>query len=142
MKTLIKIALIAIIAVVTYNYFMGNDKEKEQAERVVDKVKDLGAEIGRLIKNERQSYDEGKYDDAFDKLGDLIGTVKEKVSQIDLKEKLSQIDDKKKELEEKVKELDNESGDKKDELSGKINDELSKIFEDLEKVVEEIKDNN
>ena len=72
MKTLIKIALIAIVAVLGYNYFYGNETEQAQAEKIVGKVKDLGADIKSLVVAEKEKYDEGKYDKAVSKFSELI----------------------------------------------------------------------
>ena len=58
MKSLIKLALVALVLILGYNYFYGDEAEQQQAEKIVGKVKDLGSDIKSLVMNEREKYDE------------------------------------------------------------------------------------
>lgn len=86
MRTLIKLALLIIVGVLVYNYFLGSDQEKATSEKVFKQVKEVGKSIGDLISNERQKFKDGKYDQAFDKLGDAYEKLKGKVDQEDSRE--------------------------------------------------------
>jgi len=134
MKTLFKIALVAIVAVLGYNYFYGNETEQAQAEKIVDKVKDLGSDIKSLVMSEKEKYDEGKYDKAVDKFSDLISSVKEKISNIDLEK----LEDKQKELKKAIEKLKEKHGDSEGEAEEKIEAEMQDLFDDIKKAVEEI----
>ncbi len=134
MKTLLKIALIAIVAVLGYNYFYGDEKEQEQAERIVGKVKDLGSDLKALVLNEKEKYNEGKYDKTVEKFNDLISSVKEKISSIDL-EKLEKRKDG---IEESLKKLKKKTEDVTEEETKNIESEMQELLEDISKAIEDI----
>ncbi len=134
MKSLIKIVLLAAVVIIGYNYFFGDEKEQEQAEKIVGKVKDLGADIKALVVSEREKFDEGKYDKAVDKFTDLINSVKDKVSAIDLR-KLEEKQERLKEAVEKIKEKASENSEVEGE---KVGAEMEELLEDIRKSVEEI----
>jgi hypothetical protein len=134
MKTLIKIAFIAIILVLGYNYFYGDDKEQEQAEKIVEKVKDLGSDIKALVMSEKEKYDEGKYDNAIDKFSDLINSVKEKISSIDFEN----LEKKQEELKESIKKLSDKTGEAEGKKEEQIEKEMQKLYDEIKKAVEEI----
>lgn len=76
MRRLLSLAFTLIVGILVYNYFFGTDEEKQQSQRVFKKTtafgKELGGEIKNLIKNERERYDEGKYDKVIDKVKTAI----------------------------------------------------------------------
>ena len=134
MKSLIKIALLAVVIVLGYNYFYGDEKEQEQAEKIVSKVKDLGSDIKDLVLNEREKFDEGKYDNAIDKFTDLISSVKEKISNIDMDD----LEEKKEKLKESIEKLKEKGESIKKEDTQEIEKEMESLFEDLKGVIEKI----
>lgn len=134
MKTLIKIALIAIVAVLGYNYFYGSESEQEQAEKIVGKVKDLGADIKNLVFSEKEKYQEGKYDKTIDKFSDLISSVQEKISNIDLEK----LEEKQEKIKKAVEKLKQEHGDMEGIQEEKIEKDIQNLFDDLKKAVDKI----
>jgi hypothetical protein len=44
MRTLLKLALLLVIGLLAYNYFLGTPDEREQSRRIVGKARELGAE--------------------------------------------------------------------------------------------------
>ena len=134
MKTLIKIALIAIVAVLGYNYFYGDEKEQEQAEKIVGKVQDLGSDIKALVLNEKEKFDDGKYDNAVDKFSELIASVKEKISNIDM----DKLEEKKEKLKESIEKLKEKGESIKKEDTQSIEEDMESLFEDLKGIIENI----
>ena len=100
MRSLIKLALLLIVGVLVYNYFLGSEEEKATSEKVFKQVKEVGRSIGDLISNERQKFKDGKYDQAFDKLGDAYEKLKGRVDQEDTKEEKLDLEKLKKQKEE------------------------------------------
>lgn len=137
MKTLIKIAFLALILILGYNYFMGDEKEKEQAEQIVDKVKALGSDIKGLVVSEKEKYDEGKYDNAINKFSELITSLKDKISSIDY----NQLEDKKSEIENSLEKLKESNGELNADEKGKLTEEMEGLFLELQQAIEKI-DNN
>lgn len=77
-----------------YNYFFGTAEEKAQSKEIFSDIKDLTKPTVGLLKSERQKFDEGKYDDAVDKIGGLIDNLKGKAEKLeDNRELLDQIAD-------------------------------------------------
>lgn len=76
MRKLLSLAFTLIIGILVYNYFFGTPEEKKQSERVFKKTtafgKELGGEIKNLIKNEKERYDEGKYNKVIDKVKNVV----------------------------------------------------------------------
>ena len=75
MKSLFKLLLLVIIGLLGYNYFLGDAQEREQSERIVRSVGNLGAETWAFLKAEKAKFDDGKYDDALEQLGELYNSV-------------------------------------------------------------------
>lgn len=144
MKTLIKIAALAIIGVLIYNYFLGTPEEKATSEKVFTQVKEVGKSIGDLVKNERQKFREGKYDQAFEKLENAYDKLKGQVdAQSDEQRKLEELERQKEDLKEKKiaveEELKKDSPDEEvirnspdfDEELKQLADETSKLLEQI-----------
>ncbi|MCH6255146.1 hypothetical protein MLD52_01205 [Puniceicoccaceae bacterium K14] len=79
-KFLIKIAIVGIIALLGYNFFLGTDEEKEQAKAVFKQVGDLGKSIGSFVMSEKEKFGDGKYGDALDGIGEVIDNLKQKAT--------------------------------------------------------------
>lgn len=138
MRALIKIALLIIVGVLVYNYFLGTDQEKATSEKVFRQVKEVGKSIGDLIKNEREKFKDGKYDEAFDKLGEAYEKLKGKVDDEDNREEKEMLE----KLEKQKEDLQQEKEKLEDELSKENPDEevvkRSPSFEEeLQKLMDE-----
>lgn len=79
-KFLLKIAVVGIIALLGYNFFLGTEEEKEQSVAVFRQIGDLGKSIGDFVMSEKDKFNDGKYADALDGMEDLFGKLKSKAS--------------------------------------------------------------
>ncbi len=77
-KSLLKVGLILLVGIIGYNYFLGDEEEKEKARDIVGKTVDIGKAGVGLIKEEYQKFKDGKYDKALDKIGNLLKDAKQK----------------------------------------------------------------
>ena len=104
MRSILKFAIIAIIGLVSYNYFYGNEVEKARSKKVVEGVKDVFVSVKDLVKSEKEKFDEGKYDSALDKVGGLFKDLKEQTDDIsdDLKDRLANLEEEKELLQERA----------------------------------------
>ena len=81
-KTLIKLAFVLVVGLLTYNFFFGSPEEKETSRRVAGEVRDLGASVFDLLKSEKQKLNEGKYDEALSMLKQAIGLEQKQAAEL------------------------------------------------------------
>lgn len=146
MRTLLKLALLLIVGVLVYNYFMGSEEEKATSEKVFRQVKEVGQSIGELIKTERQKFQDGKYDQAFEKLGDAYEKLKGKVDQEDTREEkaiLEKLEKQKEALEQEKdrleRELARENPDEKVvKRSPSFEEELQQLVDETSRLLDRV----
>ncbi len=149
-KSLLKLAAVLIIGILIYNYFLGTDSEKENSKMIFQEVKDVGRAVGDLLKNEKEKFDEGKYDNALHKIEDLFGELKQKAKDNkDILEKITDLENKRDDLEDKLAEMkpDEYANDEKFTEKGirdsrdeaEMKRELEKLLKKTEKLIEEMK---
>jgi hypothetical protein len=80
---LVKLAILAVVGILAYNYFFGTAEEKAQSTKVFGQVKDVAVSVGELAKSEKTKYDAGKYDTALDKLADAYQAAREGAQKVD-----------------------------------------------------------
>ncbi len=106
MKYLIRLAILLLIGILVYNYFFGTQEEKETSQKIFGEVRDLGRATWDLLKREKQKFDEGKYNEAVDKVGGLIeklrGTANTIENNKDLLARLDELERKRQELQREI----------------------------------------
>ncbi|MCB0607668.1 MAG: hypothetical protein H6562_08625 [Lewinellaceae bacterium] len=143
-RGIIKIGLLLLVGILVYNYFFGNTEEKAQSKEIFHKVGELGkAGIG-ILKSEKDKFDNGKYDDALDKIGGLFQSMKKRAEDIKdsgAVDKLIELERTRKKLEEKVNDEDsiNKMTDKEKE---DLKKEWSKMMDETEKLMKELDEKN
>jgi len=75
-KTVLKIGLVVVIALIGYNYFLGTPEEKESSRKIIDGVKEVGKSVGTVIQSETEKFSEGKMDRVIDDLGSSIENIR------------------------------------------------------------------
>ena len=76
-RLLITTAFFLVIGLLGYNYFWGTAQEKEQAQEIFSKGAEAIGAGADLLKSEYQKYNDGKYDEALDNIGDGLSKLKE-----------------------------------------------------------------
>lgn len=84
-RSLIKIGLVVVVAILVYNYFFGDSAEKEQSRKIAGETRDVIVSIGQLFKSEKEKFDAGKYDGLLDKLGGAYRAVRGQAEHLDAK---------------------------------------------------------
>lgn len=135
MRSILKFAFIAIIGLISYNYFYGNEEEKARSEKVVEGVKDVFISVKDLVKSEKEKLDEGKYDSALDKIGGLFKDFKEKTENVseEVKDRLADLEEEKEVLQDRIEEKKKEGIWSKEDQAN-----TQKDFEALIKKTEEL----
>ena len=93
MRTLVKLAVLLVVSLLAYNYFLGTPEEKAQSREIVGKAKELGSEAWKLLKTERTKMKEGKYDDALNRLESLYVDLRNVAAEAKDSETLRQLED-------------------------------------------------
>jgi hypothetical protein len=137
---LIKLALIAVIGVLGYNYFFGSAEEKAQSTKVFGQVKDVAVSVGELAKSEKVKYDAGKYDAALDKLAGAYKAAREGAQKVDasLLKRIGELETRKDALRKEIDSIERtEQSGGKDEHSEaqtrrkeKLQREMTQLLED------------
>ena len=81
-RSLIKLGLILVVGILVYNYFFGTPAEKQQSKAIFEDVRSLTKSAVGLLESEKEKFDEGKYDDAVDKVGGLLDNLKGKAEKL------------------------------------------------------------
>lgn len=84
-RSLIKLGLLLVAAILVYNYFFGTSEEKAQSKEVFKKTGDAVGAAWNLLKAEKQKFDSGKYDKVLDQLGNAYRAVRERAEYVDEK---------------------------------------------------------
>ncbi|MEZ4955727.1 MAG: hypothetical protein R2825_19355 [Saprospiraceae bacterium] len=136
-RSLLKLLFILIIGVLIYNYFLGTPEEKENAKQIFSEVKDVAVGVKDLVKAEKEKFDKGKYDNAIDKIGDLLSKLKSKAKDIDEKyiDRISDLEKKKDQLKDAISNYDDEDERIGDTQKDSMVNELDQLLRDAESLV-------
>lgn len=136
-RSLLKLLFILIIGVLIYNYFLGTPEEKENAKQIFSEVKDVAVGVKDLVKAEKEKFDKGKYDDAIDKIGEVLSKLKSKAKDIDEKyiDRISDLEKKKDQLKDAISNYNDE--DERIDVAQKDSmvNELDQLLRDAESLV-------
>jgi hypothetical protein len=103
-RSLIKLGILLLAAILIYNYFFGNTAEKEQSRVFFGKVRELVVAGADVLKAEKQKFDAGKYDKLLDQLGGAYKSVREQAQYLDGKvlQRLDDLERRKAQLEQEL----------------------------------------
>ena len=149
MKSILRLLVIVVVAVVVYNYFFGTIEEKQQSEKIFNEVRDLGRSAWGLLKSEKEKFDEGKYDDALNKIGGLIDDLKDKAESLkdsSLIDDIATLERKRDELQRRVdmnrvEEYDSGGDGLRDDEADKIKRDWKDLLQETEDVMNKLEKN-
>lgn len=107
-RSLVKLGLMVLVAILVYNYFFGTNEEKAQSQQVFGKARDLVVAGADIIKSEKNKFDAGKYDKVMDQLGGAYKTIRERAQYVDTKvlKRLDELEQRKADLEQQLDALE------------------------------------
>jgi hypothetical protein len=129
LSSLFRLAFMIIVGVVVYNYFFGSPTEKATSNKIFGEVRGVFGSVRDLVKTEKEKYEAGKYNQAIDKISNVIGTLKGKAQEVKdsgVLDKLSDLEAKRTALQQRVERTKSPFG-AKDTLG------IKQSFEDLVK---------
>lgn len=140
-KSLIKLAVVLVIGILIYNYFLGTDEEKATSKAIFHEVRDVAVGVKELVKSEKEKFDEGKYDDAVEKIGLVLTKLKKTAKNIDEKylSRIDELNKKRQQLKEELSTYENEDGriDTSKREQRKIERDTAKIKRELDELMKE-----
>ncbi|MFK7933623.1 MAG: hypothetical protein AB8G22_08935 [Saprospiraceae bacterium] len=146
-RSLIKLGLVLVVGILVYNFYFGTETEKESSRRVFNEVKEVGVAVRDLIRSEKDKFDEGKYDDALDKIENAFGNLRQKARDLedsDLLDRLAKLEDKRQELEteyrKKMDETPTEFNEKGEEVYDLTNSEKREMKRELDELLRDTED--
>lgn len=111
MRRLIQLGLTLVVAILIYNYFFGSVEEKAQSKEIFKKVGELGKASWSLLKSEKDKLDQGKYDTALDKIGNVFDDLRSHArsnNDAESLQRLSELERERQQLEQRMAEIEAE----------------------------------
>lgn len=144
MRSILKLGLLLVAGILIYNYFLGTPEEKEQSKVIFREVKDLGKSAVDLLKSEKAKYEDGKYDGALDKIGNVFESLRNKAEDIQdsqMLDKLAELEERRLALEKhleasEVQEYSDSSEEQKDKEA--IEQEWKDLIKETEELMEKM----
>jgi uncharacterized phage infection (PIP) family protein YhgE len=141
-KSVLKLVAILVIGILIYNYFLGSPSEKEGAQKIFKEFKDVGVSVKDLLKSEKEKFDAGKYDNAVDKIGDLLSGLKRNAKEFDEQylQRINDLEKKREELSRQLSEYQQEDGrinQGDDEFTPRSGEDSSGLKQGLERLIDE-----
>lgn len=138
---LIKLAILAVVGILGYNYFFGTSEEKEQSTKVFGQVKEVAVSVGELAKSEKVKYDAGKYDAALDKLAGAYKKAREGAQKVDasLRKRIGELEKRRAGLEAEIASIEKTDGasGEQTERKAKLKEELDQLIADSDAVLKQ-----
>lgn len=133
-----------IVGILVYNYFLGTEEEKETSKKIFGEVRDLGKATWDLLKSEKEKFDEGKYEEATDKLGNLIDRLRGHAETLednrDIIARINELEREREQLAEKINQpesFDAATEQQRQEQIKRESDELMREVENLMRDMEQ-----
>lgn len=111
MRSLLKLGLLLVAAILVYNYFFGDAQEKAQSKEIFHKVGELGKASWALLKSEKSKLDQGKYDTALDKIDNVYRDLRSHArseNDVESLRRLAELERERQELEQRMAEIEAE----------------------------------
>ena len=144
MRSILKLGLLLVAGILIYNYFLGTPEEKEQSKVIFREVKDLGKSAVDLLKSEKAKYEDGKYDGALDKIGNVFESLRNKAEDIQdsqMLDKLAELEERRLALEKHLEASEvqeyNDSGEERKDKEA-IEQEWKDLIEETEELMEKM----
>jgi hypothetical protein len=141
-KNLIKLGLFLLVGILVYNYFFGTPEEKATSQKIFGEVRDLGKSTWDLFRSEKAKFNEGKYDEAVDKVGGLIDRLRGHARTIDnnkdLIARLDRLEQDRKDLERKIQAPPATSGKAEEARKREIQREWEQLMRETETLMKEM----
>ena len=142
MWNLIKLAVLVVVGLLAYNFFFGNEEEKADAKDKFEKIgqglKNVWNEGVDIIKDERQKFKEGKYDNAIENVGGVLTKLKEGGGK--LLDRIGELEIRKDGIQKKIEEAESKEGGMTAEEKAALEKEIEELTADTEELIKKSKE--
>lgn len=143
MKTIIQLAVVLVVFLLVYNYFMGTSEEKETSKEIFKELKDVGVAVKDLLKSEKEKFDAGKYDNAIQKMRLLISDLETNAREVapEYVDRIKNLEEKRQDLQGQLDQAKNtaeEAGEQAKKVE-KLNNDMDQLMQETEQIMNEIK---
>lgn len=143
-RSLIKLAVVAIAIILVYNYFFGAPDEKATSQKIFSQIGQLAHSVRELALSEKDKFDRGKYNKALDKMSSILQSMKKDANSNqdqDRQQRIAELEKERDALEQKVNRSKSLSEDGDNAGAQKAPDRLREandLFKQLESLRQEI----
>ena len=137
-KWILRLALLLVIGVLVYNYFLGDSQEKEQSKAIFQQVKSLGKSFSTLLVSEKEKFDAGKYNTALDKVETFIQGLRDNEASLDKSrlDQLEKLEKKHEQLRIEIKETEKLPAEEAEARKAQLRKELDALLKDADTLLE------
>jgi len=134
MRRILSLVVFAAIAFMGYNHFYGTDEDRAVNREITDGVKGVGSAVGKLFQSAKENYNDGKFDDAIEKTGNVISQLGKKAQEIgqNFPERLKELEEKRNQLDKLIETTKTTRSSEPEKQNEAIKDEMSELMEELE----------
>ena len=143
MWNIIKYGALLVVGILAYNYFFGTPEEKQNAKENIGKITSVISSAVKggiaILKDERQKFKEGKYDNAIENVSGLISKIKDKVKAGGgaLLDRIEDLEARKDDISKKLKEAESKDGGMTEDEKEALTKEFEELTDETEKVLKE-----
>jgi methyl-accepting chemotaxis protein len=142
-KTILQVLAVVVVFVLVYNYFFGTPEEKGNAKEIFQEVKDVGVAVKDLLKSEKEKFDEGKYDNAIQKMRGLFSDLESTAKEVapEYVEDIQRLEQQRKDLQNQLNDAKQTAADTQEKADKvkEINRNMDDIMKEAERIMQEIK---
>ncbi|MEM6397857.1 MAG: hypothetical protein AAF741_16025 [Bacteroidota bacterium] len=130
---LIKLGLFAAVLIVGYNYFFGDEEEKQQSRDLIERGAELGSGLWATLEGAIDKVRDGEYDGVLNRIGNVLDDLGDKVrnlSDSDVARRVSQLEQRKDDLQNQVSQYGEDNPE--------LRQQIDKLTADIETLMNEI----
>lgn len=140
-KRVLKLGVLILIGWIIYVQFWGTEEQLDKRKNLFQNVKKTGQSIGEIVKTEKIKLKDVSFKEALGNIGGSIDKIKKDTEGMGqkTKEKVQNIEQKKKELDELLEKLNlKKEAEITEEEQGKVKEKLTNIKTLMEKLSKDI----
>lgn len=148
---LFKLALVVVIGVLVYQYYLGSAEEKARSAKVFGHMKEIAVAVGDLAQSEKEKFEAGKYDAVLDKLDQAYQAAKEGLTSNDADrlKRIGELEQRRKKLEQDLRDIeqadtaaagkpmDQANQAKQEQRKDALRQDIRKLLEDSDALLKE-----
>ncbi len=138
-RSLIKLLVVGVIAILGYNYFFGDTAEKANSKKIFGEVGTLFGSVKELVQSERGKYDAGKYDNAIGKVDNILGKLRsEATGNSGWIRKINDLEQQKNQIQQKIDRSKQSTNSGNSAEKDALKNDFSRMTDEINNLVQEM----